>query len=59
MGGTHLISGVMFRVAPSSFKRRRKGVGVVDAELELGGPRVGFFDPFSAGPPRQHRSANP
>jgi len=28
-----------FRMALISFKRRRKGVGVADAELELGGPR--------------------
>jgi hypothetical protein len=28
-----------FRMAPFSLKRRRKGVGVVDAELEFGGPR--------------------
>jgi hypothetical protein len=28
-----------FRAAPFSFDHRKKGVGWVDAELELGGPR--------------------
>jgi hypothetical protein len=31
----------MFHMAPCSFEGCRKGVGVVDAELELGGPRAG------------------
>jgi hypothetical protein len=32
-----------FRVAPFSVERRRTDVGVVDAELELGGPRAGHL----------------
>ena len=35
------VTGVFtFRGAPLSFERRRKGVGVVDAELELGDPKL-------------------
>jgi hypothetical protein len=34
-----------FRMAPFSVERRRKGIDVVDAELELGVPRNGpWFD---------------
>ncbi|MBD3871817.1 MAG: hypothetical protein IFK91_02690 [Acidobacteria bacterium] len=36
------VAGVFtFRMAPNSIERRRKVVGGVDAELELGGPRAG------------------
>jgi hypothetical protein len=35
-----------FGMAPFSFERRRKGVGVMDAELELGGPRAVPLMPF-------------